>query len=421
MFALVDGNNFYVSCERVFNPKLHGKPVVVLSNNDGCVISRSNEAKSLGIKMGEPAFQLENLFKKHDVKIYSANFPLYGDMSQRMHDTLRTFSEEMEIYSIDEAFLSFPDLDNPQEYVELGEKIKKTIRRNLGLPVGIGIAKTRTLAKVANHLAKKIQKYDNVCALYSQEEINKALKLTPVEDIWGVGRRFAAMLKSYGIATAHDFVGLSEDWVKSKMTISGLKTLRELKGFNEINLDDLYVPKKSISTTRTFGRTTSDFDLLQTAVATFASNCAENLRKQNSVASFVTVFLRTNKHREDLPQYRNSQTLALPVATSDTFEIVKYANLALRKIFRPNFEYKRAGVFVTGIENKNSIQPNLFYDYDFRKSERIMRVLEKINARYGKNTLRVASVSPSETWRIRNNSLSPRYTTEWNEILKIGI
>ncbi len=419
MFALVDGNNFYVSCERVFNPKLNGLPVVVLSNNDGCVIARSNEAKALGIKMGEPAFQLDALFKRYNVKIFSANFALYGDMSQRMHEILSSFTPHLEIYSIDEAFLDFSGLDSFESYETTGRKIRKTVMQNIGLPVSVGIAETKTLAKAANHLAKKIPGYDGVCLLKNKDEINEALKLLPVEKVWGIGRRFAAMLKARNVNTAFDFANLPEDWVRRKMTISGLKTQRELKGFNEIKLEDVRPSKKSISTTRTFGRSTNDYDLINAAVSTFAARCAQKLRRQKTVAAFVTVFLRTNKHRLDQPQYRNSYTVALPVQTSSEFEIVKYAIFGLDKIFREEFDYKRAGVIVSGISDAGNVEPDLFHDYNFEKEEKIAKAIDKLNYKFGKDTVRLAAVTPSETWRLRQNMFSPRYTTSWNEILTI--
>ncbi len=392
---------------------------MVLSNNDGCVISRSNEAKALGIKMGEPAFQLKDLFKKFDVKIFSTNFTLYGDMSQRMHDILKEFTPHIEIYSVDEAFLDFYGLEKIAPLEKLGEKIRKTVKQNIGIPVSVGIAKTKTLAKVANHLAKKDEAYDGVCVLKTKEEADNALKRTPVEKIWGVGRRYAIMLKAHNVKTAYEFSRLPESWVRRKMSVVGLKTQRELKGYNEIDIEDIRSPKKSISTTRTFGRSTSDFDLISTAVSTFAARCAEKLREQNSVASFVTVFLRTDKHRLDEPQYRNSKTMAFPVQTANEFEIVKLANAALRSIYLPEYNYKRAGVIVTGISEARDIQQNLFYEYDFEKEERLTSAMDKINLKFGKDTLRLAAITPTETWRLRRNLFSPNYTTSWDDILQV--
>jgi DNA polymerase V len=419
MYALIDGNNFYVSCERVFNPALNGKPVVVLSNNDGCVISRSNEAKALGIKMGEPAFQLRETFRKHGVKIFSTNFTLYGDMSRRMHSLLADFGEDIEIYSIDEAFLHLPDNLSKEDYLALGRKIYSAVLNGIGIPTGIGIAATKTLAKIANRIAKKEKEYGNVCVLDGENEITEALKKTPIEKVWGVGRKLSVMLKTHNVGTAYDFTKLPADWVRRKMTVTGLKMQRELLGYDEIDLDDIREPKKSIATTRTFGKATSDYGLIETAISTFAVRCAEKLQKQNSIASFITVFLRTDKHREDEPQYGNAYTMALPVATSSELELVKHAVNALREIFREGYNYKRAGVIVTGISNKKEVQPDIFYDYDFEKHERISNAINEINAKYGRDTLRLAAISPSEKWRLQRNFLSPRYTTSWDEILKV--
>ncbi len=419
MFALVDANNFYVSCERIFDPTLNGKPVVVLSNNDGCVIARSNEAKALGIKMGEPAFQLEETFRKHNVKIFSTNFTLYGDISQRMHDILREFTPQIEIYSIDEAFLDFRNLHQVAPTEELGRQIRKTVRKNIGIPVSVGISKTKTLAKVANHLAKRNPQYDGVLYLQDENEITEALKQTPIEEVWGIGRRFAIKLKANNVNTAYDFTKLPEDWVKRQMTITGLKTQQELKGINTIELEDVRPPKKSIATTRTFGKSTSDYDLISTAVSTFAVRCAQKLRKQKSVASFITVFVATDRHRLDEPQYRNSFTVALPVQTASDFELVKYAKFALDKIFIEDYNYKRAGVIVTGISDDSAVQPDMFYDFDFKKDKKITEAIEKINKRFGKDAIRIASITPTETWRIKRNLFSPAYTTSWDDILKV--
>jgi len=419
MYALIDGNNFYVSCERVFNPKLNNKPIVVLSNNDGCVISRSNEAKALGINMGQPSYQLNSIFHKYNVKIFSTNFTLYGDMSRRMHSILATFSKEIEIYSIDEAFLHLQGHRNFTYYYNLAEKIRNTVLKYIGIPTGIGIAKTKTLAKIANHIAKHNTSKNNICVLLTQKEIQTALKQTPVEKIWGVGKKFAAMLKLYNINTAYDFTKLSEDWVKSKMTITGVNMQRELRGYNEIKLDDIRSHKKSIATTRTFGKATCDYNTVKTAVATFAVRCSEKLQKQNSIAAFITVFIRTDKHKEDEPQYRNSFILTLPVATASEMELVKHAETALQKIFKKGYKYKRVGVIVTGILDKHEIQPNLFYNYNIEKHDRISETIRKINTKHGKDSIRLATISPSETWRLQRNYLSPRYTTDWKELFEV--
>ncbi len=421
MYALVDGNNFYVSCERVFNPKLIGVPVVVLSNNDGCIIARSQEAKALGLKMGDPAFKNRQIFDEENVKVFSSNYELYGDMSRRMHHVFKTFAPIVEIYSIDESFLDLSCLDKSERLEEYGVKIKQKVLRDVGIPVGVGIAKTKTLAKIANHLAKKIPQLNGVCVLRNKEQIDYALKFTAIEDVWGIGRKYSAKLKIKGINTAYDFVNLPESWVLREMTIVGLKTYHELKGKKRLSLEEIRPPKKAIATTRSFGRKVSDIKNLRTAVATHATRCSEKLRRQKSIAAYVSVFILTDRFNEEEPQYYNNYTISLPVPSNNQLEIVNYALTALDKIYSAGYNYKKTGVIVTGILPEDEVQTDLFYEIDIEKHKRLMKQIDKLNNRYGKDTVKLGIMEMQKEWRLRREMLSKRFTTNWDEILTLKV
>jgi DNA polymerase V len=421
MYALVDGNNFYVSCERVFNPKLNGVPVVVLSNNDGCVISRSQESKDLGIKMGEPAFQRKRFFEENRVRIFSSNYELYGDMSRRMHHILRTFTPSIELYSIDEAFLDLSGLEKSEDLKEYGIRIKNEIMRNIGIPVGVGIAKTKTLAKVANHLAKKIKQLNGICVLSRAEQIDYALRHTPIDDVWGIGRRYSEKLRRKGIETAYDFVQLPESRVLHEMTIVGLKTYQELKGKERLSLEEVRPPKKVIATTRSFGRKAADIKNLQTSVATHATRCAEKLRRQKSIAAYLSVFIITDRFNEEEPQYHNSYTIGLPVPSNSQLELVKRALTALDKIYLPGYKYKKTGVIVSGIMDESDAQTDLFYHLDIEQHNRLMEQIDKLNYRYGKDTVKLGVMEMKKEWTLKREKLSRRFTTNWDEILTLKV
>ncbi len=421
MYALVDGNNFYVSCERVFNPKLLDVPVVVLSNNDGCVIARSQEAKDLGLKMGEPAFLRRDFFREHNVHVFSSNYELYGDMSRRMHQVFRTFTPNIEIYSIDESFLDLSGLDKFEKLENYGMRIKKKVFRDVGIPVGVGMAKTKTLAKIANHLAKKIPRLNGVCVLRNQKQLDYALKFTAIEDVWGIGRRYSAKLRIKGINTAYDFINLPESWVLKEMTVVGLKTYRELKGEGCLSLEEVRPPKKAIATTRSFGRKVSDIRNLETSVAAHATRCAEKLRRQKSIAAYVSVFILTDRFNEEDPQYYNNFTIALPVPSNSQLEIVKYALKALKKIYLSGYKYKKAGVIVSGIIPETDFQQDLFYDFDVDLHNRLMKRIDAINRRYGKDTVRLGVTAMEKKWKLRREMLSKRFTTNWDEILTLKV
>ncbi|MBL0332193.1 MAG: Y-family DNA polymerase [Chlorobi bacterium] len=421
MIALIDCNNFYASCERVFNPSLQGKPVVVLSNNDGCVVARSNEAKNLGIKMGEPIFKIESVVSKHNIKVFSSNYALYGDMSGRVMSTLREFSPEVEVYSIDEAFLSFQGIeqDNIHGYLS---KIRKTILQNLGIPVSIGLAKTKTLAKVANHYAKKFPAYKGVCIIDSEEKRIKALQSFDIEEVWGIGRQYAKLLRKHSIFTAYDFTNYNPNWIQRKMTVAGVKMLNELLGYSCQNLELVVSSKKQIINSRSFGSMQSELTQLSEAVSNFASSCAHKLRKQKSCCNLITVFIHTNFHRRDLPQYSNSTTIQLPVASNSSFELIEYSKKALASIFVEGYRYKKAGVIINGIVPELPLQPAFFDSTNRNQHKLILKELDKINLRYGKNTLRSAAQGGrKKEWRLRQERLSPSYTTNLDEAILVVV
>lgn len=418
MFALVDCNNFYASCERAFNPTLRGVPIVVLSNNDGCVIARSNEAKKLGIQMGVPAYQIIDEIDHHSIAVFSSNYTLYGDMSNRVMSILNTFVEEMEIYSIDEAFLNLAGLEN-YDLNEYGIRITQTVFRNTGIPVSMGIAMTKTLAKVANKFAKRFPGYKNVCIIDSDEKRIKALKLTAIGDVWGIGRQHRKMLESRGIYTAYDFSVVPRTWVRKRMTVVGERMWRELNNESCIDMELITPKKKQICTSRAFGETVSDIEGLSEAVSTYASLCAEKLRKQGAYAVSLMVFIHTNNFREDLPQYYKNSIIELPVATNDTMEIVHYALIALRNIFRTGYEYKKAGVIITEIADH--VQTNLFDSVDREKQQRLMKVVDQMNHSFTSAKLNLAIQGGLRKWKLKQERLSPCYTTKLSDIIKIKL
>lgn len=416
---LADCNNFYVSCERLFKPSLIGKPVVVLSNNDGCVVSRSNEAKALGIKMGVPIFQIKDLIREHNVAVFSSNYPLYGDLSNRVMSLLGKFVEEQEIYSIDECFLSCIGFQNYNLNV-YGKKIVRTVTKGTGIPISLGIAETKTLAKVANQFAKKYPGYEGVCIIDSEERREKALKLFSIADVWGIGRRYALKLEKQGVKTAYDFTSLPIEWVRKNLTVMGERTYKELLGKPCIDMEVTPPNRKQICTSRSFGEMISDYEELTEAVANYASSCAQKLRKQNSVAVTLMVFLHTNYFRTDLPQYAKNIIIDLPVPTSDTGEIVHYAQIGLKKIFRSGFNYKKAGVIIMEIASQNSIQMNLFQTTDLKKSAKLMQTIDKLNVKYHKSIrLAAQGTETNPKWHLRQENLSPCYTTNINDILAV--
>lgn len=413
MYGLVDCNNFYASCERVFNPSLNGKPVVVLSNNDGCVIARSNEAKALGIKMGIPAYQIKDLVSSHGVAVFSSNYTLYGDMSGRVMSMLAELSPEIEVYSIDEAFVN---LDGIRDLESIGRKMVSGVTRGTGIPVSLGVAPTKTLAKIANKFAKKYPAYDQLCIIDSEEKRIKALQLTEIGDVWGIGRRQAAKLQKQGIKTAYDFTRLSGAWVRKNMTVVGERTWKELHGISCIDMENAPPAKKQICTSRSFGKMLTDIDTISEAIASHASTCAKKLRKQQSYAASLMVFIHTNNFREDLPQYWKNTVIHLPVPTNDTQEIVRYALAGLRTIYLNGYQYKKAGVIITEITE--GAQLGLFDLVDRDKRERLMQAVDKINGEHGHN-IKLAVQGTGRGWKLKQEQLSGHYTTNLNQIIDI--
>ena len=369
MFALVDCNNFYASCERVFNPGLEGKPLIVLSNNDGCVIARSEEAKALGIRMAEPSFLIKDFLEFHKVNIFSANYALYGDMSERVMQTLRCFVPDLEIYSIDEAFLDISWIA-AEELADFAARLRKTVIQWTGIPVSVGIAATKTLAKLANGLAKKTLSKNGICQLTDKSEIENVLKNISAGEIWGIGEQYGKLLEKNGFATAWEFSRAPENWIRKNLTVMGLRTARELRGESCIPLDMVIPDKKGIMTARSFGKEVDLYDELREAIATFTARAAEKLRSQKLCASQLMVFLNTNRFKPEEPQYNNFEMIRLDVPTSASIELASYAIKGLEKIWRKEYRYKKAGVFLTGIVPANQLQTALFDQADRGKRRR---------------------------------------------------
>jgi len=416
MFALIDCNNFYASCERVFNPKLIDKPIVILSNNDGCVISRSNEAKALGIPMGAPAFKYDPLFKKYNVHVFSSNFPLYGDMSSRVMSILSSYTPNIKIYSIDEAFLEFKGFGNYDLEI-YGKGIRKKVLKWTSIPVSIGIAPTKALAKVANRIAKKFEnKTNGVYLLDSKEKKEKALKWLKIADVWGIGFKHATRLKNYNINKAYDFIKLPDKWVRKQMSVVGLRLKKELEGKSVLSLEEHRSPKKAIATTRSFEKNLTKFEDIKERVSTFAICCSEKLRFQKSSCNSIYVFIKSNRHQKNKLQYRNGIIMTLPYASNSNITISKYVVEGLKKIYRKNIEYKKAGVIVMGLIPANTNQLNLF-EKENPKYSILMKALDFITKKEGNNKIKLASQDLQRIWKMKQTKLSSRYTTELNEII----
>lgn len=426
MYALVDCNNFYVSCERVFNPALRQRPVVVLSNNDGCFIARSEEAKAIGLGMGEPAFKSRELLREHNVAVYSANFALYGDMSARVMKTLGALAPDVEIYSIDECFLDLKGFGR-FELAGYAQEIRRVVGRNTGIPVSIGIGSTKTLAKAANRMAKKNPGLGGVALLLSEPDVHAALGAMEVEQIWGIGRRYGALLRHHHIHTALDFAAAPAFWVRKHLHITGARVQEELNGRSCLPLELVRPPKQSICTSRSFGTAVTEPRELQHAVAHFASKCAFKLRREGSVASLLTVFACTSPFAARGKRYWGTQTLSIPEASNDTLLLIKAAKRALDRLYRPGYEYKKAGVIVGGIvsaggpaQTSLSLFDTALHPKELKGSDRLMQAFDALNSRYGPGTLRVAS-DTSSGWKQRQERLSPRYTTSWDDIIEVRV
>ena len=417
MYALADCNNFFVSCERVFNPGLNGHPVIVLSNNDGCAVSRSNEAKKLGVKMGVPVFQIRDLVQKHQIAVFSSNFVLYGDMSRRVQETLRAYAPAIELYSIDEAFLDFSGMEH-QNLDALAKEISGACLRNTGIPVSVGVAPTKTLAKIASKLCKQYPKLRGGCYLHKPADIEKVLKKYPIDDVWGIGRQYTKKLKALGINTAYEFTQLSALRVQKMMGITGLRTWKELRAEACIEFMQASPPKQQICVSRSFSKEISDIKELALQVSMFCAMACEKLRKQDSHCYQALVFILTNPHKEDSPRHFESTLVTFQVATSSTLEINRAVLQALQRIFKPSFAYKKAGVILSEIVPDSAVQGSLFDQLDRAKHQRLMKVVDKINKKNGYSSVAVATQS-LEGIKMNRQHLSPQYTTKWSDIIKV--
>lgn len=420
MIALVDVNSFYASCEQVFRPDLWGRPVVVLSNNDGCVIAANREAKALGVPMWKPAFQSVALLERHHVAVFSSNYPLYGDMSRRVMETLATLTPELEVYSIDEAFLAVPACVG--DLTRHAQRIRRRVHQWTGLPVGVGVAPTKTLAKVASRLAKRErERSQNVFVIATETERVRALRDFPVEDLWGVGGRIATRLRARGVNTAEDYTRLSDVWLRRELTVNGLRLKRELLGQPQHALEVNPPAKKMLGTAKSFGQDLSDPALIREALSWYVAECGVKLRKQGLLAGHLTVYLETNRFRKDAPQYVNQTEVRLPVATDDTLELTRHAQDALSRLFCSGYAYKKVGVWLSGLVRPHAVQQDLFHEDPAPRRPGLMAVMDRVNARYGKATLRTAATGfRRDDWKLRQERLSPRYTTRMEEVLTVG-
>lgn len=417
MFALVDCNNFYASCERVFQPQLNNKPVAILSNNDGCVISRSDEAKAIGLPMGAPAFKYESFFKANKVHVFSSNYPLYGDLSGRVMSILEQFTPDIEVYSIDEAFLQFEGFDN-YDFDNYGFQIRQRVLKWTGIPTCVGIAPTKALSKVANKIARKFpEQTKGVYVIDTEEKRIKALKWVKLKDVWGIGRGLQKRLKVKNCKTAYDFTQLPDEWVRKNFSITEWKLKKDLEGKPTLKLDYLK-PKRAIATTRSFEYTYSDLDNIKERISTFATSCAEKLRKQGSSCHMILVLLSSDRHKKGLPQHRTNRMISLPYPTDSSLIISNCAVKAVSSIFKEDIKYKRAGVIVTGLVPTKNHQLDMF-DHENPKHKPLMHTIDSLNKKYEDYKIKLGNQDLKRTWKMRQERLSPRFTTNINEILTV--
>ena len=407
--GLVDCNSFYVSCERLFNPRIRKKPVVVLSNNDGCIISRSNEAKALGIKMGEPYFKAKDIILKNKVEVFSSNYSLYGDLSRRVMRTLKRFNSDIEIYSIDEAFMdlsNFPD----KEVEEVGKEIRNTVLQWTGIPTSIGIAKTKTLSKVANHIAKK--KLSGVTSLIGIENIDPILEKIDINDIWGVGKQLTKFYQKHGIYNAKQLKNKSNTWIKKSSNVLSSRTAMELRGISCIGLETTTSKRKSCVVSRSFGKRIESFQELKEAVASYCLNASEKIRSESLVAKAITVFVRTSPFQRNFGYYSNSKTIDFAIATNNSIEIVKNAISVLESIYKNGYRYQKAGIILTGLSNAKD-KGNLFSSQKDERINSLMRSIDNTNYRYGRSTLSLASAGIHKKWNMRREHSSKIDTADF--------
>ena len=416
MFALVDCNNFYASCERVFDPSLLNKPVVVLSNNDGCVIARSNEAKALGIPMGAPAFQFEKDFEAKGISVFSSNYSLYGDMSGRVMNILSQFTPEIEIYSIDESFLKFNGFEL-YDLERIGKEMVERVLSHTGIPISVGLAPTKALAKIANKIAKKFaDRTGSVYAIDSEEKKEKALRWTKIGDVWGIGRQHEKRLLNINVKNAWEFIQLPNEYAQKQMSVVGLRLKRDLSGESTLDFEEVK-NKKNIAVTRSFDKMYSDFDDLRERVATYAAKAAAKLRKQDSNCTLLYVFLITNPFRTDLKQYRANMMVKLSSPTNSTMVLTKAALYGLKKIFKPGYQYKKAGVIIMGISPASERQLSLFSEEDPRH-QLLMKTIDRLN-KVETGKVKFAGMDLGRTWKMKQERLSNRYTSRVDEIIRV--
>ncbi len=417
MYALVDCNNFYTSCEKVFSPALEKKPIVVLSNNDGCVISRSEEAKQIGIRMGAPAHMIEDLIKTNQVNVFSSNYTLYGDMSDRVMKTLSAFVPRMEIYSIDEAFLDMHGL--PQgDLLKLAFTIRRTIGQNTGIPVCVGVAPTKTLAKMANRYAKKMHREAGVFWAANQRLVEEMLRYTDVRDVWGIGHQHSRLLKANGFNTAFDLTRAPDDWVRQHLAVVGLRLVNELRGIQALGLEEEQPAKKNICTSRSFGKIITDKNLVKEAISNYAASCAAKLSGQQELAKQLRVFVQTNPFRAQDLQYFRSIIVQLPLATASALDIIRYALKGFEIVYRDGFNYHKGGVELSDFVPADAVQLNLFAGEN-KKQQKAMAAVEGLNKSLGKETVKVGIQGFAKSYKMRAGMLSPKYTTKLADVITI--
>lgn len=418
MYALIDCNNFYASCERVFHPEWNNRPIVVLSNNDGCVIARSNESKALGIPMGAPLFKCKDIIDAHNIVVCSSNYTLYGDMSDRVMQTLKGFAVDFQIYSIDEAFLRI-ECDDYESY---GKNIRETVLKWTGIPVSVGIAPTKTLAKIANHKAKKEPENNGVFVLDVPEKVENALDKFPIHDIWGIGKRWALKLAKLGVQTAGQFKDLPDELIKKHLTVFGLRTAWELRGTSCLQLEEKPPAKKSVTCSRAFGRPVDNLEELQEAVSTYAARAGEKIRSQSSLATTMLVFVELHPFSRSSSNFFHIRvTFPQPIDYSP--HIIHYARQAAEKLFKPSQKYRKAGIILDGLVPNNTFQTDLFAppSKHHGKQRQVMKLVDQINEKYGHNIVRSAAEGTTKSWRMKRHRCTPHYTTQWDELLTIQI
>ena len=419
VFALVDCNNFYASCEKLFRPDLKDTPVVVLSNNDGCVVARSREAKSLGIKMGVPVFQIKAEMQRHGILAFSSNYALYADLSSRVMRTLEEMAPRVEVYSIDEAFLDLTGIESAISLVEFGQQVRERIGHWIGITVCVGIAPTKTLAKLANHAAKKYPATQGVVDLTNPDRQRRLLALVPVDDVWGVGRRLSKRLNALGITTALDLANVSPRAIRDQFSVVLERTVRELNGESCIELEEIPPTKKQIVCSRSFGEKVTHFELLREAVCEYATRATEKLRKEQQQAKVMTVFIRTSPFKDNEPQYSNSASGELLIPSCDTRDFIELANHLLKRIWKDGFRYAKAGVMLSDFYDPGMFQPGLFDDVSTRSnSQQLMSVLDTIN-QSGAGKVFFAGQGTKKDWSMKREHLSPAYTTRWDQLPRV--